>query len=752
MSDRCWRTALLASGLGLIFGLVAGAAETESTGVTAVSWQPVHPILIRNEHGPLTRVVINVPKGQATQVRSLTFSLAGTDHLDDADALSLFFTQEKLDFSTTVPVGAGVSPAATITFRDDRELKPGRNVFWLTCRLKPTAGLLRHVAATCTAIETAAGTITPQDASPGGRHRIGVAVRRPNDDGVHTSRIPALTTSAKGTLLCVYDLRRREGRDLQEDIDIGLSRSTDGGQSWEPVRVIMDMGEFGGLPQSQNGCSDPGIIVDHQTGEIFCFAVWMNGKPGKHQWTADGSEPGFEIGKSAQLLMVRSKDDGLTWSKPENLTRQLKKEAWWLFAPAPQSGIQLADGTLVMPAQGRNEQGEEFSTIMTSRDHGTTWTVGTPATDRTSECQVAPLGDGSLMLNMRNEKERFRAVCITRDLGQTWEPHATHRNTLIEPNCNGSLIRVDFQADGTKKHVLLFANPHNQMGRSHHTVQVSFDDGMTWPESHQVLLDTGRGAGYPSLTRVDDQHIGLVYEGSQAHVIFEKFRLSDLLKPSAPTPAVTLGKQRVGKILFLGNSITLHGPAPHIGWTGNWGMAASAPQRDYVHRLADRIAAAVGCRPQVMVKNIADFERQLGEYNLTTGLKAELAFQPELIIVAIGENAAALTTDESKSHYRTAFAKLLAALKHQGNPTIVVRSCFWANPEKDGLMKSACEEAGGVFVDQSSLGADEAHFARSERKIEHAGVAGHPGDKGMQAIAESLWQAIERHVKGPVRP
>jgi len=71
-------------------------------------------------------------------------------------------------------------------------------------------------------------------------------------------------------------MRRRKGRDLQEDIDIALSRSTDGGRTWEPIRVIMDMGEYGGLPQEQNGCSDPGLIVDRETGEIFCFAVWMN--------------------------------------------------------------------------------------------------------------------------------------------------------------------------------------------------------------------------------------------------------------------------------------------------------------------------------------------------------------------------------------------------------------------------------------------------------------------------------------------
>ena len=118
---------------------------------------------------------------------------------------------------------------------------------------------------------------------------------------------------------------------------------------------------------------------------------------------------------------------------------------------------------------------------MTSRDHGATWTVGTPAYSGGSECQAVQLGDGSIMLNMRNEHDRYRAVFVTRDLGKTWQPHATNRKTLIEPNCNGSLLRVDYTEAGAKKHVLLFANPHSQKGRTHQTIQVSFDDGRTWP-------------------------------------------------------------------------------------------------------------------------------------------------------------------------------------------------------------------------------------------------------------------------------
>lgn len=199
----------------------------------------------------------------------------------------------------------------------------------------------------------------------------------------------------------------------------------------------------------------------------------------------------------------------------------------------------------------------------------------------------------------------------------------------------------------------------------------------------------------------------------------------------------------VGKVLFLGNSITLHGPAPAIGWTGNWGMAASAEDKDYVHLLLDMIAKQAGGRPKAMVKNVADFERTLTDFKVNDALKQELAFEPDVVIIALGENAAPLKTSEDKAKFRKAFSGLLSALKERGKPTIFVRGQFWADADKDAIMKETCNEAGGVFVDNSKLGSLETNFARSERKIDHAGVAGHPGDRGMQAIADAIWHAMK---------
>ena len=53
---------------------------------------------------------------------------------------------------------------------------------------------------------------------------------------------------------------------------------------------------------------------------------------------------------------------------------------------------------------------------------------------------------------------------------------------------------------------------------------------MTWPKKYHLLLDEGLGNGYPSMTQIDNHYIGIVYEGSQAHLIFEKIAIDELLK------------------------------------------------------------------------------------------------------------------------------------------------------------------------------------------------------------------------------
>jgi sialidase-1 len=190
-----------------------------------------------------------------------------------------------------------------------------------------------------------------------------------------------------------------------------------------------------------------------------------------------------------------------------------------------------------MPTQGRDKSGNPFSNITWSIDGGTTWNTSSPAYQNTTESMAVQLTDGSVMLNMRHNQNRNntsenngRAIAITNDLGNTWNEHPTSRRALIEPTCMGSIHRHEYTENGEKKSILLFSNPDSKTARTHLTIKVSFDDGMTWPLENRLLLDELKSNGYSCLTSIDENTIGILYEGSQSMLTFEKIRLSELIK------------------------------------------------------------------------------------------------------------------------------------------------------------------------------------------------------------------------------
>ena len=160
---------------------------------------------------------------------------------------------------------------------------------------------------------------------------MGIGVCHAGDDGSASFRIPGLVTTNKGTLLGVYDVRYNNSVDLQEHVDVGLSRSTDKGQTWEPMRIAMSFGETDGLPSGQNGVGDPSILVDERTNTVWVVAAWTHGMGNARAWT--NSMPGMTPDETAQLMMVKSTDDGRTWSEPINITSQVKNPSWCFLLP-----------------------------------------------------------------------------------------------------------------------------------------------------------------------------------------------------------------------------------------------------------------------------------------------------------------------------------------------------------------------------------------------------------------------------------
>ena len=168
---------------------------------------------------------------------------------------------------------------------------------------------------------------------------MAVGVRHAGNDGSASFRIPGLVTTNKGTLLGVYDVRYNSSVDLQEYVDVGLSRSTDGGKSWEKMRLPLSFGEYGGLPKAQNGVGDPSILVDTQTNTVWVVAAWTHGMGNQRAWWS--SHSGMDINHTAQLVLAKSTDDGKTWSKQINITEQVKDPVFLLFYDKKETYISL---------------------------------------------------------------------------------------------------------------------------------------------------------------------------------------------------------------------------------------------------------------------------------------------------------------------------------------------------------------------------------------------------------------------------
>jgi sialidase-1 len=296
------------------------------------------------------------------------------------------------------------------------------------------------------------------------------------------------------------------------------------------MQIIMDMGDDPAF--AYDGVGDPAILVDRETGTIWVAATWHHGALG---W--NGSQPGFDPEQTGQLLLTRSDDDGQTWSAPINLTRQVKEEAWCFLLQGPGRGITMEDGTLVFPAQYQlsPEEGREpRATVIVSRDHGRTWQIGAEAKSNTTEAAVVELREGQLMLNMRDNRGRggagARAVATSTNLGGSWQPHPTSGKSLPEPVCMASLLHVGREVRNEADGWLLFSNPAvSAPPRRDMTLQLSTDFGRTWPRTQRVLLDAGQSAGYSCLTMVDDKTVGILYEGSGAHMVFQAVPLDQLL-------------------------------------------------------------------------------------------------------------------------------------------------------------------------------------------------------------------------------
>lgn len=485
---------------------------------------PQIPVMHRVEHNRSIGIQVELreglPEGTEVVIEGVSLSLAGTTRVDDVESVALAVQHGGIHANTRELGRGGVLRGGKVQIRTQHPVKPGETI-WVAPILKKGANLDHYVATQIDKIIYRTGkdkklhTYRPGKNSSR-KQKIGYAVMKPGDLKSHQFRIPGLATSKAGTMLAVTDIRYpKNARDLPEDIDVGISRSTDNGQSWSPVKVIIDMGAG-----RHHGVGDPTVLVDQKTGRIFVAALYSQGNRG---WF--GSGPGMSAKQTGQFMFVHSDDDGKTWSKPYSITPQVKDPAWHLLFNGPGRGIQLDDGTLVMPAQFKDARKVAHSTIIHSADHGKTWKIGTGVRANTSESQVTQLGDGSILLTARDEnKPGKRAFFVTRDLGTSWQTHPADKQ-LNCPTCQASIIHL--ARHGSDRELIVFANPARPHRRRFDiTLSISEDEGKNWQRF--IPVDERGLLGYSCMTvSKDGKYLGLFYEGT-GQMYFVRYPISEL--------------------------------------------------------------------------------------------------------------------------------------------------------------------------------------------------------------------------------
>ena len=193
--------------------------------------------------------------------------------------------------------------------------------------------------------------------------------------------------------------------------------------------------------------------------------------------------------------------------------------------------------------------------------------------------------------------------------------------------------------------------------------------------------------------------------------------------------------EKFSNVLILGNSITYTPANPAIGWNGNWGMAASTAAQDYVHLLTAKFQS-VNKNCAVNGYNISNFELDYANYDFDANLKAFRDTKPDLVIIRIGENvqpAFDATTFDKQYKALVAYFKV-----NNPNVKVLTTSSFW--PQRDYV--NAVMSNYSPYVSLTSLGLDNSNYAFYLTSADPA-VQGHPGDKGMQAIADAIWAKVQ---------
>ncbi|MFI7638995.1 exo-alpha-sialidase [Nonomuraea sp. NPDC049400] len=348
------------------------------------------------------------------------------------------------------------------------------------------------------------------------------------DFGYGCFRIPAVVRATNGMLLAFAEGRVKDCGD-DEDIDLVLRRSADGGRTWGPLQVISE----------GNGTThgNPVPIVDERTGRVVLVS------------THNGAEP-CPNGCDRDPWVQFSDDHGATWSAAREMTEGKRPEWNFWYATGPMHGIQLKHG----PHAGRLVVGASFESwdrvgkhvygthLLYSDDSGVTWNIGaeTSRDDGTviaQEVTVVELTDGRIYASARERgtDDGNRAYATSSDSGETWDAPFRTMPALATTDVQASLLRF---GEGR----ILFSSPMHPGAREAMGIRSSYDEGRRFETWDQGKVFYWGPTAYSDMVRLDGDEAALMYEAGNItpyeQIRFARFNEAYLETPNGTPPGI----------------------------------------------------------------------------------------------------------------------------------------------------------------------------------------------------------------------
>ncbi len=475
-------------------------AGTELSAADVSVKSGVWPVMVRMDYNPVMQLSLTAPAGKPA-LQELTLDFSATTNPDDIESVDIYVggnaTAAGAKFASAKP--SKTNPIVTAKGAATLAASKNNDIF-VSVRMKNSADIDGKISVVASGGKLSGGASLSTNSVPV-TQRIGYCVAKAGELGSQFYRIPALVCSPKtGTLVSVYDVRYKSLQDLPNPIEIGASRSTDGGKTWTVPKVAAT---YKG-PGYGEGIGDPGLIADNKGN--FWLAGLMTGKVRKNPIDLPASPKAEDCG---QLMIFSSTDDGKTWGNGKNITAAIKRgggKNWGTVFQGPGAGICLKNGALVFPGQVWQNRKPVCGVLIYSKDGGKTWKSSKAMPWGGSESTCVQLKDGSVMLNVRQGTPEARVVATTKNLGEKWTKFDGQALNQPKSLCQGALLTADGNA-------LYFSNPVGTGARNLHTIRYSKDGGKTW--SRGLRFEDRTTGGYSSMAFTDKSSgtIGILYEG-----------------------------------------------------------------------------------------------------------------------------------------------------------------------------------------------------------------------------------------------